>query len=95
VPEMESKPLVRVRNLHKVFRHGETDVVALDDIYLDVSAGEFLALMGPSGSTLSRASISPPTANAKSSDTTCAPYPKATWPAGAISTSVSCSNPST
>lgn len=48
--EMDSRPLVRVRNLHKVFRHGETDVVALDDIHLDVHAGEFLALMGPSGS---------------------------------------------
>ncbi len=45
-----SKPLVRVRNLHKIFRHGDTDVVALDDVDLDVREGEFLALMGPSGS---------------------------------------------
>ncbi len=49
-PESTPQPLVRVRNLSKVFRHGETDVTALDNVDLDVYPGEFLALMGPSGS---------------------------------------------
>jgi putative ABC transport system ATP-binding protein len=43
-------PLVRVRNLHKIFQHGDTEVVALDDVSIDVVAGEFVSLMGPSGS---------------------------------------------
>lgn len=43
-------PIIRIRDLSKVFRQGETDVVALDRISLDIDAGEFLTLMGPSGS---------------------------------------------
>jgi len=46
----EREAIVQVRNLRKVFKHGGTDVVALDDIDLDVHEGEFLSLMGPSGS---------------------------------------------
>ena len=45
-----SDPIVQVRNLRKTFVHGDTDVVALDNIDLDVAQGEFLSLMGPSGS---------------------------------------------
>jgi len=45
-----TEPIVQVRNLSKVFAHGGTDVVALNNIDLDVHAGEFLSLMGPSGS---------------------------------------------
>ena len=45
-----AKPVVRIRDLSKVFAHGGTDVVALDHIDLDVETGEFLSLMGPSGS---------------------------------------------
>jgi len=44
------EPIVQVRGLRKVFAHGLSDVVALDNIDLDIHAGEFLALMGPSGS---------------------------------------------
>jgi putative ABC transport system ATP-binding protein len=43
-------PIVSVRNLSKVYGSGETEVRALDDVSLDIDAGEFLALMGPSGS---------------------------------------------
>lgn len=50
VTDADSEPLVRVRGLCKVFRHGDTDVAALDHVDLDVHAGEFVALMGPSGS---------------------------------------------
>jgi putative ABC transport system ATP-binding protein len=34
----------------KTYRTGAEAVVALDDVHLDIDAGEFLAVMGPSGS---------------------------------------------
>jgi putative ABC transport system ATP-binding protein len=40
----------RVQNLTKVYGSGETRVVALDDVTLDLAAGEFTAIMGKSGS---------------------------------------------
>lgn len=43
-------PLVSVRNLTKIYRQGDVEIAALDDVSLDIDAGEFLALMGPSGS---------------------------------------------
>jgi len=43
-------PIVTIRNLSKVYAQGEIQVTALDDISLDITAGEFLTLMGPSGS---------------------------------------------
>jgi putative ABC transport system ATP-binding protein len=42
--------IVRIRNLSKTYRQGETEVTALSNVSLDIGAGEFLALMGPSGS---------------------------------------------
>lgn len=39
-----------VRGLSKVFGSGELAVTALDDVDLDVRAGELVALIGPSGS---------------------------------------------
>ena len=39
-----------VRNLTKTYGTGEARVVALDDVTLDLAAGEFTAVMGPSGS---------------------------------------------
>jgi putative ABC transport system ATP-binding protein len=42
--------IVTIRNLTKVYAQGEIQVTALNDISLDIRAGEFLALMGPSGS---------------------------------------------
>ncbi len=39
-----------MRNLTKTYGDGETRVVALDDVTLDLMAGEFTAVMGPSGS---------------------------------------------
>ncbi len=42
-------PLV-VENVTKNFRQGERTVTALDDISLDVPAGQFMAIMGASGS---------------------------------------------
>lgn len=45
-----SQELVRGEALRKVFRSGETDVVALAGVNLAIAAGEMVALIGPSGS---------------------------------------------
>jgi putative ABC transport system ATP-binding protein len=42
--------LVRISNLSKVFKRDNEEVIALEKCSLDISKGEFLALMGPSGS---------------------------------------------
>jgi putative ABC transport system ATP-binding protein len=46
VPE----PIVRIRDLVKVYRRGVEEVRVLDGLSLDIDAGDFVALMGPSGS---------------------------------------------
>jgi len=43
-------PLVRVRDVHKVYERGAEKIDVLHGLDLDVEEGEFLALMGPSGS---------------------------------------------
>ncbi|HVY70308.1 MAG TPA: ABC transporter ATP-binding protein [Verrucomicrobiae bacterium] len=47
---MTNDVAVRIRELSKVYRQGDINVVALNGISLDIHAGEFLTLMGPSGS---------------------------------------------
>jgi putative ABC transport system ATP-binding protein len=44
------EPIVQIRELSKVYRQGEINVIALDGISLDIARSEFLTLMGPSGS---------------------------------------------
>src|SRR5690349_19261827 len=42
--------LVELRNVSKIYRLGEEEIRALDNISLDIEAGEFISIMGPSGS---------------------------------------------
>lgn len=42
--------VVTAKNISKVFRRDEFEVKALDDVSIDISKGDFVALMGPSGS---------------------------------------------
>ena len=48
--EVGVAPAARARDLTKVYGEGDTRVVALDGIDLDVAPGTFTAIMGPSGS---------------------------------------------
>ncbi len=42
--------VISVRNVSRLFRLGSEDVLAVDDVSLEIGAGEFLALVGRSGS---------------------------------------------
>lgn len=43
-------PILKLRNIKRRFMLGETSIDALNNISLDIHAGEFLAVWGPSGS---------------------------------------------
>ena len=45
-----TEDIVTIRGLSKIYRQGEIEVTALNNISLSIAAREFLALMGPSGS---------------------------------------------
>ena len=45
-----SENIVSLRNVVKHYTRGKQDVPVLDNLNLDIAAGEFVALMGPSGS---------------------------------------------
>ncbi len=43
-------PVVQLENVSRVYRMGDTEVRALDEVSLQVDHGEMVAIMGPSGS---------------------------------------------
>ena len=43
-------PIIRVKNLYKVYRVGESKVFALNGVDFSLNRGEFCAVVGPSGS---------------------------------------------
>ncbi|HEY4944180.1 MAG TPA: ABC transporter ATP-binding protein [Rhizomicrobium sp.] len=47
---MAEQALISLRGVTKIYGSGEAEVVALGGIDLDISDGEFVAVMGPSGS---------------------------------------------
>ena len=47
--EVENSDIIEIKDLMKVYKGG-VDVVALDNINLNIRSGEFLAIVGPSGS---------------------------------------------
>ncbi len=46
--------LLKVEHLSKVYGKGENEVKALDDVSFLVQQGEFVAIIGPSGSYFGR-----------------------------------------
>lgn len=43
-------PIISLKDVSKLYGFGDATTVALDEVSLDVDAGEFVAIMGPSGS---------------------------------------------
>src|ERR1700753_746398 len=48
--ENMTDPIIEIRHVSKKYSLDGFEVVALDDINLDIERGDFVALMGPSGS---------------------------------------------
>ena len=47
---METKPIIRLQDVWKVYQLGKVDVRALQGVNLEVESGCFVTIMGPSGS---------------------------------------------
>ncbi len=47
---MADMPLIKLVNVHKTYRMGDSIVRALDGVTMDIERGEIIAIMGPSGS---------------------------------------------
>ena len=43
------EPVIIIRDMTKVYTMGEYEVRALNGVSLEIGAGEFVAIMGPSG----------------------------------------------
>lgn len=47
---MAKKRIIRAKNVTKIYEMGDFNVVALNNVSLEIKTGEFIAIMGPSGS---------------------------------------------
>jgi len=50
ITRTQSEPLLRIETASRIFRMGEVEVPAVVDVNLTIEQGEFLAILGPSGS---------------------------------------------
>ena len=48
--ELSEEYKIVVRDLMKVYKRGQKEVIALRGVDFEVNAGEFLSIIGPSGS---------------------------------------------
>ena len=48
--DMNTENIIEVRNLIKIYKQGDIEVIALHNLNMDVNKGEILCIMGPSGS---------------------------------------------
>jgi putative ABC transport system ATP-binding protein len=48
--DADAGPLIALRHLHKVYKMGDVEIHALHNISLEIRRGEFVAIMGSSGS---------------------------------------------
>ena len=47
---MKSDVIIEAKHLTKIYKMDSVETVALDDVSFNIKKGEFVAIMGPSGS---------------------------------------------
>jgi putative ABC transport system ATP-binding protein len=50
VPEHKTRPVINAKNLTRIYRMGDSEVIGINDIGLDIAPGELVVLKGNSGS---------------------------------------------
>ena len=48
--QQNKMPLLELRDIHKTYHLGGETIRALDGVSLDIDSGEFISIIGPSGS---------------------------------------------